>query len=215
MERRIPVARASGPASARPPQAAAPPLRILGVDPGTIVLGWGVIESVGGRVRRVASGTLRGRGARADRLAAICDAMQVVCEQHRPDALSLEQTFVGDNVQSAFRLGEARGAVMVAASRARLAVAEYSPAQIKVAVAGSGRASKHQMQVMVGRLLTVAEGLAEDEADALGAALCHLHAGRLSALLATSAAAMGGAAVPGARGRRGGWRSFVPPPGRR
>jgi crossover junction endodeoxyribonuclease RuvC len=197
------------------PKAVAP-LRILGVDPGTIVLGWGVIESAAGRVQRIASGTLRCQGARADRLAAICDAMQALCEEHRPHALSLEQTFVGDNVQSAFRLGEARGAVMVAASRARLTVAEYSPAQIKVAVAGSGRASKPQMQLMVGRLLAVAEALAEDEADALGAALCHLHAGQLGALLAqASAGALGGATLGRTRGGRNSWRNFVPPAGRR
>ncbi|MDX2166589.1 MAG: crossover junction endodeoxyribonuclease RuvC [Deltaproteobacteria bacterium] len=194
----------------------AAPLRILGVDPGTIVLGWGVIESAAGRVQRIASGTLRCQGARADRLAAICDAMQGLCEEHRPHALSLEQTFVGDNVQSAFRLGEARGAVMVAASRARLTVAEYSPAQIKVAVAGSGRASKPQMQLMVGRLLAVAEALAEDEADALGAALCHLHAGQFGALLAQAGAGgLGGATLGRARGGRGSWRNFVPPAGRR
>lgn len=205
MERRT-VARASVPA----PKTAAP-LRILGVDPGTIVLGWGVIESAAGRVQRVASGTLRCRGARADRLAAICDAMQALCAEHRPHALSLEQTFVGDNVQSAFRLGEARGAVMVAASRARLSVAEYSPAQIKVAIAGSGRASKQQMQLMVGRLLAVADALAEDEADALGAALCHLHAGQLGTLLAQA----GAVALGRTRGGRGSWRTFVPPAGRR
>jgi len=195
---------------------AATPIRVLGVDPGTVVLGWGVIESAAGRLRRIASGTLRCQGARADRLATICDAMLGLCQQHQPTAFSLEQTFVGDNVQSAFRLGEARGAVMVAASRAGLAVAEYSPAQIKVAVVGSGRASKAQMQGMVARLLAVAEALAEDEADALGAAICHLHAGQFSALVAASA--RGGAAagpLARARGRRGGWRSFAPPSGRR
>jgi crossover junction endodeoxyribonuclease RuvC len=210
------AARAPGAAPARAARSTAAPLRILGVDPGTVLLGWGVIESAAGRVQRVASGTLRCQGARADRLAAICDAMQALCEQHRPHALSLEQTFVGDNVQSAFRLGEARGAVMVAASRARLAVAEYSPAQIKVAVAGSGRASKQQMQLMVGRLLAVVEALAEDEADALGAALCHLHAGQFGALVAASAgAALDGLTARGGRGRRGSWRNFVPPAERR
>ena len=195
MERK-PVVRVSAPATV--------PLRILGVDPGTVVLGWGVVESIAGRMRRIASGTLRCTGARADRLAAICAAMRALCAEHRPTALSLEQTFVGNNVQSAFRLGEARGAVMVAASGAGLAVAEYSPAQIKVAVAGSGRASKAQMQLMVARLLEVADALAEDEADALGAAICHAHAGQFAALLASAGiAAFGGTG----RGRRGGWRS--------
>lgn len=193
--------RAAGGASvaAGPP----PALRVLGVDPGTVVLGWGVVDARGTRLCRVASGVLRCRGARADRLAEICDAMRELCARYQPGALSLEQTFVGDNVQSAFRLGEARGAVMVAASRAGLGVAEYSPAQIKLAVAGSGRATKAQMQLMVARLLAVSEALAADEADALGAAICHAHTGRGDALLATAAArAWGG----GGRGRRAGWR---------
>lgn len=182
--------------------AAAPPVvRVLGVDPGTVVLGWGIVDARGSQLGRVASGVLRCQGARADRLAAICDTMSELCERYRPTSLSLEQTFVGDNVQSAFRLGEARGAVMVAASRAGIGVAEYSPAQIKLAVAGSGRATKAQMQLMVGRLLAVAEALAADEADALGAAICHAHAGRSDTLLA-AAAARGW----GGRGRRVSWR---------
>lgn len=184
-------------------RAAAPASRrVLGIDPGTVALGWGVVDVQGASLRRVASGVLRCRGERADRLAAICDALQAVCERYRPAALSLEQTFVGANVQSAFRLGEARGAVMVAASRAGLRVSEYTPAQIKLAVAGSGRATKAQMQLMVARLLAVADRLAADEADALGAAICHAHAGRHDALLAQAAARGWGAL----RGRRAGWR---------
>jgi crossover junction endodeoxyribonuclease RuvC len=175
-------------------------MRVLGVDPGTVVLGWGIVEPRGHGVCRIASGVVRATGQRAERLAAIYAELCVLCERFAPTALSLEQTFVGDNVQSAFRLGEARGAVMVAASRARLAVAEYSPAEIKVAVAGSGRASKAQMQLMVGRLLGTTEALATDEADALGAAICHVYAGRFRAVLA-QATSWGGAA----RGRRA-WR---------
>lgn len=189
-------------ASGLAPGGAAPAaVRVLGVDPGTLVLGWGVVDARGSRLERVASGILRCQGARADRLAAIYEALRELCERHQPTMLSLEQTFVGDNVQSAFRLGEARGAVMVAASRAGIGVAEYSPAQIKLAVAGSGRATKAQMQLMVGRLLGMAEVLAADEADALGAAICHAHAGRSDTLLA-AAAARGW----GGRGRRVSWR---------
>ena len=89
--------------------------------------------------------------------------------------MSLEKTFVGENVQSAFRLGEARGAILVASAQAGVPVCEYSPAEIKVAVAGNGRAAKEQMQIMVARLLALRGALAADEADALGAAICHLH----------------------------------------
>ncbi|HSP96037.1 MAG TPA: crossover junction endodeoxyribonuclease RuvC [Candidatus Dormibacteraeota bacterium] len=181
-----------------------PPVRVLGVDPGTVTLGWGVVDVRGTRLGRVASGVLRCQGARADRLAVICDTMLELCERFRPSALSLEQTFVGDNVQSAFRLGEARGAVMVAASRAGIGVVEYSPAQIKLAVAGCGRATKAQMQLMVGRLLAWSEALAADEADALGAAICHAHAGRSDALLAAASSRSGWGG--NGRGRRVSWR---------
>lgn len=154
--------------------------RVLGVDPGTVITGWGIVEDREGDVCHVASGTIRPRGSRADRLAAIHHALCEVCESFRPTALSLEQTFVGDNVQTAFRLGEARGAAMVAAAAAGLSVSEYSPAEIKVAVAGSGRAAKAQMQAMVGRLLALDERLAADQADALGAAICHLQTSRFA-----------------------------------
>jgi crossover junction endodeoxyribonuclease RuvC len=148
---------------------------VLGVDPGTVVTGWGVVERFPREVRRVASGVVRPRGTRAERLAAICKALGEICRQFQPDALSLEQSFVGDNVQTAFRLGEARGAVMVAAAEVGLPVAEYSPSQIKVAVVGSGRAAKTQVQSMVGLLLAIKTELTADEADALGAAICHVH----------------------------------------
>ena len=149
--------------------------RVLGVDPGTVCTGWGVVEERAHRVRYVESGVVRPRGNRPDRLAAICSALDELCQRFLPDAVVIEQTFVGDNIQTAFRLGEARGAVMVAAARAARTVVEYSPAEIKVAVTGSGRATKVQMQMMVGRLLTLTTALVADEADALGAAICHLH----------------------------------------
>jgi crossover junction endodeoxyribonuclease RuvC len=149
--------------------------RVLGVDPGTVCTGWGVVEERAHRVRYVESGVVRLRGNRPDRLAAICNALDELCQRFTPDAVVIEQTFVGDNIQTAFRLGEARGAVMVAAARAARPVVEYSPAEIKVAITGSGRATKEQMQTMVGRLLTLTTTLLADEADALGAAICHLH----------------------------------------
>lgn len=172
--------------------------RVLGVDPGTVVTGWGVVEQCGQAVLHVASGVVRARGSRADRLAFIHRALCEICERFAPCAVSLEQSFVGDNVQTAFRLGEARGAVMVAAAGAGVAVVEYAPAQIKIAVAGSGRAAKSQMQLMVGRLLGVDAPLEADEADALGAALCHVHASRFQATLERHAA-LGGRAPGRAR----------------
>jgi crossover junction endodeoxyribonuclease RuvC len=158
------------------------------------------VEENGSGVRHVASGVIRPRGARADRLAAIHRALCEVCESFRPTTLSLEKTFVGDNVQTAFRLGEARGAAMVAAAAAGLSVSEYSPAEIKVAVAGSGRAAKAQMQAMVGRLLELSERLATDQADALGAALCHLQTSQFAERVAPLAPP--GARIGRGRGRR-------------
>jgi crossover junction endodeoxyribonuclease RuvC len=152
-----------------------------------VITGWGIVEENGVGVRHVASGTIRPRGSRADRLAAIHRGLCEVCDSFRPTALSLEQTFVGDNVQTAFRLGEARGAAMVAAAAAGLSVAEYSPAEIKVAVAGTGRAAKAQMQAMVGRLLALDDRLATDQADALGAAICHLQTSRFASRLSSVA----------------------------
>jgi crossover junction endodeoxyribonuclease RuvC len=150
-------------------------VRVLGVDPGTVATGWGVVEEVDRRLTYVAGGVIRARGPLAQRLARVYEQTQQVLSNFAPTCISLEKTFVGDNVQSAFRLGEARGAILVAAAQAGIPVQEYSPAEIKVAVAGSGRAAKEQMQLMVRRLLGLAQTLASDEADALGAAICHLH----------------------------------------
>lgn len=150
-------------------------MRVLGVDPGTAATGWGVIEEVDRRLSYVAGGVVRPRGDLGKRLAQIYEHTQRVLVEFSPAWLSLEKTFVGDNVQSAFRLGEARGAILVAAAQAGVPVHEYSPAEIKVAVAGNGRAAKEQMQTMVERLLALHAHPASDEADALGAAICHLH----------------------------------------
>jgi crossover junction endodeoxyribonuclease RuvC len=150
-------------------------MRVLGVDPGTVATGWGVIDQSGPRLCFVAGGVIRSRGPLAQRLARIYEEAQRILAEFTPGCVSLEKTFVGENVQSAFRLGEARGAILVASAQAGVPVCEYSPAEIKVAVAGNGRAAKQQMQIMVGRLLSLTASLACDEADALGAAICHLH----------------------------------------
>jgi len=160
-------------------------MRVLGIDPGTVATGWGVVELTAAargqsqRHARVASGVIRSRGELPLRLANVFAAVVDILAEHRPEALSIEKTFVSENIQSAFRLGEARGSVLVAAARAGVSVYEYSPAEIKMAVVGYGRALKEQVQIMVCRLLELSEGLAADEADALAAALCHLQAHRL------------------------------------
>jgi crossover junction endodeoxyribonuclease RuvC len=124
---------------------------------------------------------IRSRGELPLRLAHIFSEACRIVSAFAPHSLSLEKTFVGDNVQTAFRLGEARGVILVAASQSGLHITEYSPAEIKVAIAGSGRAAKDQMQAMVVRLLGLDKCPASDAADALGAAICHLHSARFAA----------------------------------
>lgn len=156
-------------------------MRVLGIDPGTVALGWGLVVEAGGRLQHEAHGVVRCRGDLPHRLAHLFEGVSRLLEEHEPGCLILEKSFVGENVQSAFRLGEARGAVLVAAARAGVAVHEYSPAEIKVAVVGNGRAGKEQVQFMVQRLLDLDVPPATDAADALGAAICHLHRARFEA----------------------------------
>lgn len=152
-------------------------MRILGVDPGTHITGYGVIDAVDGRLRHVCHGQVR-TNAKAplwERLKTIHDAIAAVAAEHRPDALSLEQCFVSKNVQSALKLGHTRGAIMMAAMAAGLEVHEYQPSVIKSAVSGSGRADKHQVAQMVRVVLALDQAAPSDASDALAAAICHAH----------------------------------------
>jgi crossover junction endodeoxyribonuclease RuvC len=164
-------------------------MRVLGVDPGTVATGWGVVDEVGQRLTYAGGGVIRARGPLSQRLACVFEQTQRILGDFTPNWLSLEKTFVGENVQSALRLGEARGVILVAAAQAGVPVKEYSPAEIKVAVVGHGGAAKEQMQVMVARLLALRGPLRGDEADALGAAICHLHTHRFAAQLEAGAPA--------------------------
>ncbi len=163
-------------------------IRVLGIDPGTAVTGWGVVEGRPGAFRHVAHGTVvtSPRASLPAKLTRIHAALVDHCASWRPDALALEKSFVGRNVQSAFRLGEVRGVAMLAAAAAGIPVAEYSPAEVKLAVTGSGRAEKTQVEIAIGRELALAGPLPPDAADALALALCHLQTFRLRALLAAA-----------------------------
>ena len=178
---------------------------MLGLDPGTVRTGWGVVDEADRRLQYVAGGTIHAGGNIADRLATIFAHTQTILSDFAPQCVSLEKTFVGENVQSAFRLGEARGAILVATARAGVRVYEYTPAEIKLAVAGHGRAAKEQMQLMVARLLRRRELAAADEADALGAAICHLHSQGF-ATLAAEAVPTRRSQLPRMWQRRGGAR---------
>lgn len=172
-------------------------MRVLGVDPGTVATGWGIVDESSHRLTFVAGGVIRPRGELPRRLAAIHARLGEIMAEFTPSSVSIEKSFVGANIQSAFRLGEARGAIIVAASLAEIDIAEYSPAQIKVSVAGNGRAAKEQMQAMVAQLLGISPDLPSDQADALGAAICHLHSRHLNRVLEVEKAL-------GGRIRRGG-----------
>jgi crossover junction endodeoxyribonuclease RuvC len=159
-------------------------LRILGIDPGSLVTGYGVVERCGAEVRHVAHGTLRPprAAALAARLAAVHEGVRQVIAAHRPDRVVVEQVFVASNARAALVLGQARGVALAAAAAAGLGVEELSPQEVKRAVAGHGAAQKAQVQRMVQRLLALRSAPAQDAADALAAAICRAHQGALVAL---------------------------------
>lgn len=158
---------------------AATTLRILGIDPGLRVTGFGIIEQTGQRLIYIASGCIRsGDGELPQRLKVLLDGLQEVIAGYRPQCAAIEQVFVNINPQSTLLLGQARGAAICAAVTAALPVAEYTALQVKQAVVGSGRAGKEQVQAMVRRLLKLPGDPSADAADALACAICHAHGGQ-------------------------------------
>lgn len=151
-------------------------IRIIGIDPGSIRTGFGIIDSDGMRSQYVASGCILVRGdSLAERLGYIFSSLHEVMAEWRPGEMAIEQVFVNKNADSALKLGQARGAAICAGVQHQLPVSEYAPKQIKSAVVGTGGASKEQVQHMMNRLLGLNRILQADEADALGVALCHAH----------------------------------------
>lgn len=163
--------------SARAQTATPSSLTVLGVDPGTLATGWGIVRSHGRELTLIATGVIRTKPSDPlwDRLALIHDAIAALAEAHRPDALSLEQCFVSKNVQSALKLGHTRGVIMVAARRHGAEVFEYAPSQVKSAVTGSGKAEKHQVAELIRILLQLDKAPPSDASDALAAAICHIN----------------------------------------
>ena len=159
-------------------------MRVLGIDPGSSVTGFGVVERIGTRVVHVAHGTLRPPRAAtlAQRLAVLHAGLVRTIETHRPDVAVVESVFAGRSARAALVLGHARGVALAATAAAGLPVSEYSPPEIKQAVGGSGAADKSEVRAMVRRLLGLAQAPGLDASDALAAALCHAHRGPLAAL---------------------------------
>src|ERR1700722_13661369 len=162
-------------------------MRVLGVDPGNAVTGFGIVDRAGA-LQYVVAGTIRaGALSGPVRLAPILDKLIAVIDAHAPDAVSLERSFVAVNIQSAFKLGEARAMVMLAAAHRGLELFEYTPTDVKLSIAGYGRADKRQVKYMVGRTLEAeaVAAMADDATDALAVALCHLFRMKIPARVAT------------------------------
>lgn len=155
-------------------------MRILGIDPGLRITGFGLVDVEGPTLRYVASGTIRPDSADGGplprRLKSIYDGICEIAAQYRPDCASVEIVFVNVNPQSTLLLGQARGAALTALVASGLEVAEYTALQMKKAVVGHGQARKEQVQAMVATLLALPGMPGKDAADALGLAVCHAHA---------------------------------------
>ena len=153
-------------------------VRVLGIDPGSRITGYGVIEvGPGGKLTLLDCGPIRaGDGPLAGRLVTIHRAVVELVERWQPDHAAIEEVFMKNNVASALVLGQARGVALLAMAAAGLDVAEYAPTQVKMAVVGSGRAEKVQIQQMVRYLLKLTGPLQTDAADAVAIAITHAHA---------------------------------------
>jgi len=167
-------------ASRRRASSAAPPARIiLGVDPGTLITGYGVVaKDAGGHLSLLAAGAIKNssRLPIPDRLLSIHDGLLAIIREFTPSEFAIESSFYGKNAQSALKLGQARGVALLAGMRCGLPCHEYTPREVKQAVVGNGGAGKHQVQYMVRSLLRVYDRpLVLDTSDAIAVALCHLH----------------------------------------
>jgi len=166
--------------------------RILGIDPGSRLTGFGVLDFVADKATYVASGVIQSiDGEFAERLKDIYNAVSELVKDYRPDAVAVESVFVHKNPGSALKLGHARSAAICATFQSDAVVYEYAPREIKLAVVGSGAASKEQVQHMVISILNLEGSPAPDAADALATALCHGHQRRLGARLSKRSAVMG------------------------
>ncbi len=151
-------------------------MKVIGIDPGTASCGYGILQESGGRLRAIDHGWWQTpAGERPElRLKTIYEGVAGLIELHQPDAVALEESFVGADARTALSVGQARGAVMVAAANAGVECAEYPPARVKQVVCGYGRAEKQQVQKMVKAILSMeAAPTPSHAADALAVAICH------------------------------------------
>ncbi|NNL74639.1 MAG: crossover junction endodeoxyribonuclease RuvC [Silicimonas sp.] len=157
-------------------------MRILGIDPGSRLTGFGVVDSDGHRSVYVASGAVRSiNGEFPERLKLIFRSIGEIVDQYQPDVVAVESVFMHKNASSALKLGHARSAAICATFSLELEVYEYAPREIKQAIVGTGAATKEQIQHMIVNLLNLSGDLSPDAADALAAALCHANQRKLHA----------------------------------
>ncbi len=153
-------------------------MKILGIDPGSQTLGWGIVEGNGSKYRGIAFGTVKSspKDAFQARLLKIYNGLKEVVERFEPEVLSIEEAFYAQNVKVALKLGQVRGVVLLLGEESGLAISEYSPRSIKKSVVGYGNADKSQVQEMV-RILLKLDKIPQphDAADALATAICHFH----------------------------------------
>ncbi len=177
------------------------PTRILGLDPGLRITGFGVVDKLGSQLRYVASGCIRtADGELPARLKTLLDGVREIIATYSPDQVAVEKVFVNVNPQSTLLLGQARGAVICGAVSCDLPVAEYTALQVKQAVVGYGKADKTQVQHMVQRLLSLDGDPGADAADALACAICHAN-GSAGVLGALGGGRRGGRVMPLRGGR--------------
>lgn len=156
-------------------------MRVLGIDPGTRKTGWGIAEQRKMSMVGVAAGVIRLRtdDPLADRLEVVFDRLDALIEEHRPDAIAVEDIFYGKYANAAIKLGHVRGVVLLLVAKRQLPLAEYPPALVKRTVVGRGAADKRQVARVVGAMLGLSELPAEDATDALAIAITHLTASRV------------------------------------
>jgi crossover junction endodeoxyribonuclease RuvC len=184
-------------------------MRVLGIDPGTLTTGFGIVAEEDHKLFHVASGGISPSAKQPfpTRLKKIYEELEKVIGKYRPQVVVVEDIFVSKNIKAALKLGHARGVAVLAAMNAGLPVYEYAPLEIKQSVVGNGKAEKKQVQMMVKTLLDLPKvPHPADAADALAAAICHIHSSRLKEILKNSSSlrqpARGVSAFRGAVGRR-------------
>jgi crossover junction endodeoxyribonuclease RuvC len=161
-------------------------MRVLGIDPGTLTTGYGIVSEENHKLFHVVSGGISPSAKQPfpKRLGRIYDELEKIIAKFRPHAVVVEDLFVSTNIKAALKLGHARGVAILAAVNAGLPVFEYAPAEIKQAVVGTGKADKKQVQMMVKSLLELPKAPhPADAADALAAAICHIHSSRMREML--------------------------------